>query len=62
MCTHSEVVINRIGRHIAEDNFDNKQVSIFLQNKDRTVECRFTEDGTITNWISGFFEGENIIK
>lgn len=62
ICTNSEVIINRIGRHIAEDNIDNEQISIFLHNKDKIHKCKFTENGIITNWISGFFEGDNLLK
>lgn len=60
--TNSEVVLNRIGRHIVEDNFNNENIVILLQHKNTFNKCLINQEGIVTGWIDGFFEGENLIR
>lgn len=60
--THSQAIINRIGRRIREKRFDANKVSILLFEKDEKTgkstikNIGFNENGQLTNWPYGFFE------
>lgn len=58
--SHSEVILNRIGRHIIENNFDCQKILIYMKDKTKSIECKINEDGMVKPWISGFFEGEDL--
>lgn len=60
--THSQAMINRIGKRIREKRFSAEDVSILLFEKDsQTGETKiksinYNEKGQLTNWPYGFFE------
>lgn len=59
--THSQAMINRIGRRIRDKQFSAEDVSILLFEKNEfgTTEIRkigYNEKGQLTNWPFGFFE------
>lgn len=60
--THSQAMINRIGRRIRDKQFSAEDVSILLFEKDETTgqtnirKIGYNEKGQLTNWPFGFFE------
>lgn len=60
--THSQAMINRIGRRIRDKQFSADDVSILLFEKDDTTgetsirKIEYNEKGQLTNWPFGFFE------
>lgn len=60
--THSQAMINRIGRRIRDKQFSADDVSILLFEKDDITgatsirKIGFNEKGQLTNWPFGFFE------
>ncbi len=63
--THSETIINRIGRRIRERKIDPSEVNVVIFNKQlqeshTTVEeYSFNENGQLKNWPFGFFDPDN---
>lgn len=65
--THSETIINRIGRHIVEENFESKDEEIIIFENDENsklelVKTNISEEGIIERWPFGFFEPEELKK
>lgn len=64
--THSETIINRIGRHIIEENLEseNVEIMIFENEKDKLeiIKTNITPDGIIEKWPLGFFEPKELLK
>ena len=65
--THSEVIINRVGRHIAEENFESDKIEIIIFENDKVgglslLKTNISDEGIISNWPSGFFEPKEIQK
>lgn len=60
--THSQAMINRIGKRIREKRFSADNVSILLFEKDQETgvtsirPITYNENGQLTNWPYGFFE------
>lgn len=60
--THSQAMINRIGKRIREQRFSADDVSILLFDKDKQTgetiitPITYNEKGQLTNWPYGFFE------
>lgn len=60
--THSQAIINRIGRRIREKQFSTDKVSILMFEKNSKTgiteikEIKFNEKGQLMNWPLGFFE------
>lgn len=60
--THSQAIVNRIGRRIYEGKISPKDVSVLLFNKDvlnrNTIirEIEFTKEGRLKDWPLGFFD------
>ena len=60
--THSQAMINRIGKRIREKRFSADDVSILLFEKDEKTgmtnitPITYNEKGQLTNWPYGFFE------
>lgn len=60
--THSQAMINRIGRRIRDKQFSADDVSILLFEKDDITgvtsirKIEYNEKGQLTNWPFGFFE------
>lgn len=60
--THSQAMINRIGRRIRDKQFSADDVSILLFDKDENTgqtsirKIGYNENGQLTNWPFGFFE------
>lgn len=60
--THSQAMINRIGRRIRDNQFSSDNVSILLFEKDAKTgvtnirKIEFNDKGQLTNWPYGFFE------
>ena len=60
--THSQAIVNRIGRRIYEGKISPKDVSVLLFNKDdqnrNTVirEIEFTKEGRLKDWPLGFLD------
>lgn len=60
--THSQAMINRIGRRIRDKQFSAEDVSILLFEKDDVTgatsirKIEYNEKGQLTNWPFGFFE------
>ena len=60
--THSQAMINRIGRRIREKQFSADKVSILMFEKNNEIgrtevkEIKFNEKGQLMNWPQGFFE------
>lgn len=63
--THSQSLINRIGRRIAEKNIDQKDVNVLIFEKDNenkntiVTKAEFKNNGQIKNWPIGFFDPDN---
>lgn len=61
METHSEAIIQRLGRNIAKKNLNPKNCNIVLFEKNDTKcgtsvrNSYFTDDGILNNWPLGFF-------
>lgn len=64
--THSQTMVNRIGRNIARENFsaDDAEVVLFEKefdsNKSSVRISRYNEDGMLMDWPIGFFEAGGI--
>lgn len=62
--THSETIVNRVGRHIIEDLFDKNQVNLLIFEKKngelKILETQYNSNGELTKWPFGFFEPEGI--
>lgn len=64
--THSETMVNRIGRNIARENFsaDDAEIVLFEKefdsNKSSVRISRYNEDGMLMDWPIGFFEAGGI--
>ena len=64
--THSETIVNKIGRNIARENFsaDDAEVVLFEKefdsNKSSVRISRYDEDGMLIDWPIGFFEAGGI--
>ncbi len=62
--THSETIVNYLGRAIAKNELDSSDVSIVLfekqenDNKTKVENSFFDDDGYLKNWPYGFFESE----
>ena len=62
--THSEALINRIGRRISEQLISKEDVSVALFENEPNQEGKnvtlatFTEDGFLENWPIGFFNAD----
>ena len=60
--THSQAIINRIGRRIREKRFSADKVNILMFEKNQETgkteikEIKYNENGQLTNWPLGFFE------
>ena len=60
--THSQAIVNRIGRRIYEGRIRPEDVNVLLFNKDKdnrnTIirEIEFTEKGRLKDWPLGFFD------
>lgn len=60
--THSQAIVNRIGRRIYEGIINPEDVSVFLFNKDdqnrNTLirEIEYTKEGRLKDWPLGFFD------
>lgn len=60
--THSQTMINRIGRRIREKQFSADKVSILMFEKNHETgkseikEIKFNDKGQLINWPLGFFE------
>lgn len=60
--THSQALINRLGRRIAEGQIDKDDVNVLIFEKDSenrntiVTKAEFKENGQIKNWPSGFFD------
>lgn len=63
--THSETIVNRVGRHIIEENYKQNDAKIFIfnnqENKVELQETFYNSDGDIEKWPLGFFGAEDII-
>ena len=63
--THSETIINRIGRRIREGSLSSKDVIVVIFNKDikqsntKVTTHTFNEKGQLDNWPLGFFDPED---
>ena len=64
LCTHSAILVNRIGHMIADKLIDCSSVEVYLIEYDDikeewyTTKFTFDEDGYLLNWPLGFFEGQ----
>ena len=62
--THSQTIINRIGRRIRENTLSPDDVNVLLfqrdsLNADSEIRiAQFNEKGQLTNWPFGFFDPE----
>lgn len=60
--THSQAIVNRIGRRIREKKITNEDVNVvlFSQKKDskdtEVLQIHFDENGKLLNWPYGFFD------
>jgi predicted ATPase len=63
--THSEQIINRIGRRVSEGAIDHDDVAVVLFDKPKfdvptnVSISEFDDEGFISNWPYGFFEASN---
>ncbi|NVK40720.1 MAG: AAA family ATPase [Oceanospirillaceae bacterium] len=63
--THSDAIVNRIGRRISEEEINSDDVNIVLFDKmdtDTETKCVFSHyssDGYLENWPYGFFDSED---
>lgn len=63
--THSQTIINRLGRRIHEGKLSPDDVNVLLFSKsglnaDTTIRVsKFNEKGQLTNWPYGFFDPDN---
>ena len=62
--THSEVMINRLGGHVAYGHIKKEDINILVFNKDSSstsVESKlFDDDGLLRGWPSDFFAPEDL--
>jgi len=63
--THSEQIINRIGKRVAERHVQPEDVSLVLFDKPsfgastRVIPTTYDEEGLVNNWPYGFFESDD---
>ncbi len=63
--THSEIIINRVGRNISKKGVNKDDINILVFDKlnegleTSVTTSKFDEDGYLTNWPYGFFEPED---
>lgn len=65
--THSETIINRIGRHVMEELVDENNINLLIfnktnKNKLEIKETRYDSDGAIEEWPFGFFQPGVVIR
>ena len=62
--THSETMINRIGRHIVEELFEPQDINLLIFEKHdketEIIEAKFNNRGRLEKWPFGFFEPGDI--
>lgn len=63
--THSEVLVNRIGRLIRAQKIRSEDVAVYVferveDNSCRIVEARYNEHGGLLDWPIGFFAAEEL--
>ncbi|WP_321425059.1 DUF3696 domain-containing protein [uncultured Bacteroides sp.] len=64
--THSQALINRIGRRIAEHNIDKDSVNLLLFEKDKEgknsniKQTSYKDNGQIKDWPYGFFDPSDL--
>lgn len=62
--THSETIINRIGRHIVEELFEPQNINLLIfekqDKKTNIIEAKFNNRGRLEKWPFGFFEPGDI--
>ena len=64
--THSETIVNRVGRHIIEENYNSEDAKIFIFNpsQEKSIklqETSYDSEGDIYEWPLGFFGAEDIL-
>ena len=63
--THSQAIINRIGRRIREGKISPNDVNVLLFQKDEKLQntmieqIKFSNEGQLRNWPYGFFDPED---
>lgn len=65
--THSETIINRIGRHILENSLNETEINLLIFEKDKNnqtkvIESGFDSEGILEKWPLGFFEPGDILR
>lgn len=65
--THSETIINRIGRHVLENSLNETDINLLIfeknkNNQTEVIESGFDSEGILEKWPLGFFEPGDILK
>ena len=66
--THSETILNEIGRQIEDNKLSNEDVNVVLFGADRegmdsyVHSTTFSEDGVLNEWPFGFFADDNVYR
>lgn len=63
--THSSLVIDRIGKNIMMENYNSKDINVFIFNKKENLEIKKTkygEDGILEEWPIRFFSAKELKK
>lgn len=63
--THSSLIIDRVGKNIMIENYDSKDINVFIFNKEQNLEIkktRYGQDGVLEEWPIRFFSAKEIKK
>lgn len=63
--THSNLMIDRIGKNIYKKNYSEKDINIYLFNKDKNLEIKktnYSEKGLLKEWPVRFFSAKELNK
>ena len=63
--THSNIIVDRIGKNIYKNNYDANNVNLLIFNKNdklEIIQTKYDKEGTIEKWPARFFSAKDIEK
>lgn len=63
--THSNAIVDRIGKHIYKGNYNYKDINLYIFNKEEKLKIEktsYTERGSIKEWPIRFFSAKELEK